>query len=94
VGLLGRILDGLPVTDMAPNWQVTLGRRGLFVPGQLYVGYAEQGGPMMLYGDDVPSRYRVVDPRSGGVLRAGRRDAPRIPDEGKGPRVYICSDDL
>mgnify|MGYP007027724496 CR=1 FL=1 len=56
---------------MAPNWQVTLGRRGLLVPGRLYIGYTEQGGPLMLYGNDVPKRYRVVDPRSGEVLREG-----------------------
>jgi hypothetical protein len=92
VGLLGRILDGLPTTDMAPNWQVTLGRRGLLVPGQLYIGYAEQGGPQMLYGEDVPQHYRVVDPRTGKVLREGVRDGPRILDEGDGPRVYICCD--
>jgi hypothetical protein len=93
VGLLGRILDGLPITDMAPNWEVTLGRRGLLVPGQLYIGYTEQGGPMMFYGEDVPKRYRVVDPRTGEVLREGVRDSPRMMEEGSGPRVYICCDD-
>jgi hypothetical protein len=94
VGLVSRILDGLPLVDMAPNWQVTLGRRGLLVPGRLYVGYSEQGGPMMFYGDEVPRRYRIVDPRSGEVLREGTRDEQWMPDEGGGPRVYICCDDL
>jgi hypothetical protein len=41
----------------------------------------------------VPQRYRVVDPRTGEVLREGVRDGPRILDEGGGPRVYICCDD-
>lgn len=90
VGLLSHILDGLPFTDMAPNWQVTLGRRGLLVPGQFYVGYTEEGGPLMTYGEDVPRRYRVVDPRSGEVLHEGTRDSQRIPDQGGGPRVYVC----
>jgi hypothetical protein len=36
----------------------------------------------------------VVDPRSGEVLREGARDGPRIMDEGGGPRVYICCDNL
>jgi hypothetical protein len=93
VGLVGRILEGLPLADMAPNWQVTLGRRGLLVPGKLYIGYTQQGGPLMTYGEEVPGRYRVVDPRTGEVLREGVRDGPRIPDEGGGPRVYICCDD-
>lgn len=90
VGRVSRILDGFPLTDMEPNWQVTLGRRGLLVPGRLFIGYAEQGGPLKIYGDEVPSRYRVVDARSGAVLGEGKRDAGGIPDAGGGPRVYIC----
>jgi hypothetical protein len=95
VGLLTRILDGLPLTDMAPNWQVTLGRRGLLVPGKLYIGYTEEGGPLMMYGEQVPRRYRVVDPRTGAMLREGTRASAGepIPDDGGGPRVYICCDD-
>ncbi len=79
---------------MAPNWQVTLGRRGLLVPGRLYIGYTEEGGPLLIYGEQVPHRYRVVDPRTGEVLRSGTRAAGEwIADEGGGPRVYICCDE-
>jgi hypothetical protein len=95
VGLVARVLEGLPFADMAPNWQVTLGRRGLLVPGRLFVGYAEEGGELRLFGDQVPPRYRVVDPRSGAVLREGtraRHEEP-VPDTGGGPRVYLCFDD-
>ncbi|HWQ15453.1 MAG TPA: DUF4038 domain-containing protein [Roseiflexaceae bacterium] len=96
VGLVARILDGLPFADMAPNWQVTLGRRGLLVAGRLFIGYAEEGGPLMLFGDQVPLCYRVVDPRTGAVLHEGKRTAadPWIPDAGGGPRVYICCDEV
>jgi hypothetical protein len=45
VGMVARILDGLPTADMALNWQVSLGRRGLLSPYVLYVGYLEDGGP-------------------------------------------------
>ncbi len=67
-------------------------RGGLLVPGRLYIGYTEEGGPLMLFGEDVPRRYRVVDPRMGVVLREGTRASAGepIPDEGGGPRVYIC----
>lgn len=94
VGLVTRILDGLPIADMAPNWQVTLGRRGLLVPDKLFVGYQEVGGPVeLMFGEQVPRRYRVVDPRTGQVLRDGTRAAGQgIPDDGEGPRVYICWD--
>src|SRR5918911_1246737 len=96
VGLVSRILDGLPFTDMAPNWEVTYGRRGLLVPGKLYIGYTgESAGPLPLFGEEVPRRYRVVDPRTGDVLREGLRTSPDawIPDAGTGPRVYICCDE-
>ena len=36
-----KYLDGLPIAEIEPNWQVTLGRRGLLVPNRLFVGYAE-----------------------------------------------------
>ncbi len=103
VGLLGRILDGLPTTDMEPNWQVTLGRRSLLAPGKLFLAYTSEAGPMKVYGDDVPLPYRVIDPRSGEILQEGVRDpgwmppgSPDssaggwLPDEGEGPRVFIC----
>ena len=62
------------------------------MPGKLYIGYAEEGGPLMLFGQQVPPRYRVMDPRSGAVLREGTRASAGEPvyDEGGGPRVYIC----
>jgi hypothetical protein len=44
----------------------------------------------------VPRRYRVVDPRTGAVLREGTRASAgeSIPDEGGGgPRVYLCCDE-
>jgi hypothetical protein len=93
VGLVTRILEGLPTTDMVPNWQVTLGRRGLLAPGILYIGYTETGGPLELVASEqVPLPYRVIDPRTGEILSQGRRAGPDewISDEGGGPRVYIC----
>jgi hypothetical protein len=94
VGLLGRILDGLPLADMAPNWEVTYGRRGLLLPGKLFIAYADEGGPLPIISADVPLPYKVIDPRTGAVLREGVRAAAgeAIPDEGGGPRVYICWD--
>jgi hypothetical protein len=96
VGLVSRILEGLPIADIEPNWQVTLGRRGLLIPKTLYIGYSEQGGPMMIQSDQVPLHYRVVDPRTGAIVREGTRSSASeaIPDEGGGPRVFICYDQL
>jgi hypothetical protein len=86
VGLIACILDGLPLADVAPNWRVTLGRRCLLVPDTLYVGCTGEGGRLLVVGAQVPRRYRVVDPRSGAVLRGGTRASAEawMPDEGGG----------
>ncbi|QYN38786.1 DUF4038 domain-containing protein [Pseudonocardia sp. DSM 110487] len=92
VGLVGRILRGLPVTDMAPTWEVALSPRGLLVPGVLYIGYAAQGGPLRIFdGADLPRRYHVVDPRTGAVIGTGEREraADPVPAEHGRPLVYL-----
>ena len=96
VGLVARILDGLPFADMAPNWQVTLGRRGLLVPGRLFVCYVEDGLQLKLFGEQVPRRYRVVDPRTGDVLLTGERAAGEdwVRHPGDGPHILICCNEL
>ena len=47
--------------------------RGLLDPGVLYIGYAEHGGPWMFFDADgrVPSKYWLIDPRTGAVLKSG-----------------------
>ena len=91
VGLLPRILEGLPLTEMAPNWEVTLGRRGLLVPGKLFLCYSEEGGPLRLFGDQVPLRYRIVDPQTGTVVHSGIRahTDDLVPCEWGSPRIFI-----
>jgi hypothetical protein len=96
VGMITHILAGLPFTDMEPNWQVTLGRRGLLVPNKLFVCYTEAGGSLKIYGEQVPQRYRVIDPRTAAVVGEGMRASADdlIPDPGGAPRVYICAEGL
>jgi Protein of unknown function (DUF4038)/Domain of unknown function (DUF5060) len=101
VGLVAKILEGLPFTDMHPEWQVTLGRRGLLVPNQFFLCYQAEGGPLILLGEGVPNHYRIVDPRTGEVVQSGVRNASLtldvggerrlelIPDAGGAPRLYI-----
>jgi hypothetical protein len=101
VGLLQKILQGLPTTDMAPDWTTMLGRRGLSVPGKLLISYVTEGGPLNIYGDNVPRRYVVIDPRSGALLRTGELPAPTngansyrpvLEDLEREPRVIIFFD--
>ena len=94
VGLVGRILDGLPTTDMGPDWTTFLSPRGLRVPGTLQITYQQNGGPLMpMREDGLPRRYRIVDPRTGETIEQGQR-LPRqaIEDSGDRPRVIIFYD--
>ncbi|WP_433383111.1 DUF4038 domain-containing protein [Actinoplanes sp. CA-142083] len=92
VGLVGRILAGLPTTDMQPDWETFIAPRALSVPGQLHIIYQESGGWLpMMQERGTPYAYRIVDPRTGDVLATGRLypgeslDA----DPARRPRVVI-----
>jgi len=97
VGLLAKILEGLPTTDIEPSWDQAISRRGLLHPGKLYIVYLSDGKELMVLGDQVPLRYRIVDPRTGETIRTGERKAAgpgakiedRLVETGDGPRVVI-----
>ena len=96
VGMLGRILAGLPTTDMGPGWRDVLAARCLIVPDILFINYSATGAGFLPISDhSLPSAYRILDPRSGEVLHRGRLTGANepLPDIGDGPRVYIMWDE-
>ena len=88
VGLVGRILAGLDLSEAEPCWDVCQRTRGLLVPGRLFVCSAEHGGRWgFLNADDrVADPYGLIEPRTGEVTDSGTR--PRnygvLPGEGGG----------
>jgi hypothetical protein len=88
--------DGLPFADMQPNWTYTYGRRGLAVPGKLFVLYLPEGGGTGIISRDVPRPYRIYDPRTGREVSQGRLpdQAPVHFDSGSSsePRVVVFTD--
>jgi hypothetical protein len=75
VGRLGKILADLPITDIQPDWECTIGRRGLLAPGHLLIAYLSNGGGLAVTPQDpatVPAAYRIVDPQTGRTHAAGR----------------------
>jgi hypothetical protein len=74
VGLLGRILDGLPTADMCPDWEAVMNPRGLSAPRWLHIVYAEiRRELIVITPDGLPACYTAVDLRSGAVLAQGTR---------------------
>lgn len=92
VGLVGTILAGLPIVDAVPDWESTLGRRGLRTGTEFFLCYSDAGGPLLIMSATVPLPYRVIDPRTGVCLHTGVR-APGemvIPAPAGQPVVFIC----
>lgn len=71
-GIAAKIFDGLPLDGMQPNWTYTYGRRGLAVPGKLFVLFLPEGGDVSILSREVPRPFRIFDPRSGGTVAEGR----------------------
>jgi hypothetical protein len=96
VGLVGKILDDLPIAEARPCWDVSSNARGLLDPGVFYLGYAEHGGPWVFFDADgrVPSKYWMIDPRTGRVLRFGDRppNYVAIDFDRYEPSILICAE--
>lgn len=95
VGLVSRILAGLPTTDMEPDWQTFVSPRTLRVPGRLQIVYQERGGPLRAMREEgLPRRYRIVDPRTGAIIGRGERTPGEPIDGASGePRLVIFCDE-
>src|SRR5215211_7031369 len=95
-GLVGKILDDLPINNAIPCWDVSSNTRGLLDPGVFYLGYAEHGGPWAFFDAEgrVPSKYWLIDPRTGEVLKSGDRPPNRVPIEldRYEPSLLICTE--
>ena len=92
--LLTKILDGLPIDGMQPNWTCTYGRRGLLVAGKLFVLYLPDGGGTAILSKDVPRDYRIFDPKTGDTVGQGKlaeEGPPNFDCKSKEPRVVVFS---
>lgn len=92
VGLLGRLLEGIPLAGCAPDWRCTYGRPALLDPGKLFLVYLHDGGPVQLLDARIPARWRAVDLISGAIVASGETNArPATIDLPSGsPLVVIC----
>ncbi len=92
-GMLGKILDGLPLDGAQPDNSCTYGRPSLFKPNQLLILYLENGGGLLVLRDDIPDVWRIYDPKTSEIVRSGRlSDSGKdLGDTGSGPRVVIFS---
>jgi len=92
VGLVGRILAGMPLTDARPDWTRANRPHALLVPGEFFLVYSPDGGDVKFYdAGPVPAPFRIVDPCTGEVVSEGvRGEGDVLRDPGGAPRVYLC----
>ena len=89
VGIFGRILRNYDITDIQLRHDLAGGELMLARPGELYICYLPEGGPVSVEGVGPDLPYRWYDPKSGErgeelQTRNGNFSAP-----GNGPRVLI-----
>ena len=96
VGLVGQILEGLPLADAVPCWDVLQRARGLIVEGEFFLCYAEHGGPWNFLDADgrIPGRYWIIDPTTASLVESGIRppNFTSLPGPEEVPRILICAD--
>jgi len=97
VGLVEKILHGLPLAEAVPCWHVLQRTRGLIVEGEFFLCYAEHGGRWNVLDADgrIPDRYWIIDPTTADLVETGIR--PRnfggIPGPDGVPRILICANE-
>ena len=93
VGMVGKILNGLPLRGMQPNWTYTYGKRGLSVPGRMLLLYLPEPEDVAILSMDVPRPYYVVDAASAAILSSGTleetRSASARVNKESGPKILI-----
>ncbi|MEV6842868.1 DUF4038 domain-containing protein [Actinoplanes sp. NPDC051411] len=92
IGMIGKILDGLPITDMEPDWETFINPRGLRVPSKLHIAYQDRGQLLrMMHDNGTPPAYRIVDPATGLVTARGQLNPGNVipEDPERRPRVVI-----
>ncbi|MGI9550109.1 MAG: DUF4038 domain-containing protein, partial [Aurantibacter sp.] len=88
VGLVGKILEGINMTDIEKRWDLADGKP-LLAKRDLYIAYLNDGGEITV--KDLPSdlNYSWIDPRTGEPAQIGKVTANSFRAPDKNPWVLI-----
>jgi hypothetical protein len=83
VGLVGKILEGIDMTDLEKRWDLAQGKPLLAKEGRLYISYLNKGGEISIKGVPDDLNYSWVDPRTGESKQYSKVNGElfRAPDE-------------
>lgn len=94
VGLIGKMLDGLPTTDLEKRDDYSFGNLVAAAGDQLAIVYLANGGGFDFIASALPRDFKIYDPRTAEVLERGRLEEgkTRIELPFGEPRLVIFAD--
>lgn len=89
VGLLGKILGGLDMTDIKKRWDLADSKPLLAKEGKLYISFLEKGGGIVIR--DIPENltYTWINPKTGNPWEKGMITSSEFNAPDKNPWVLI-----
>ncbi len=72
VGLIGKILGGLPLADIEKRWDLADGTPLLAREGELYISYLNEGGEITIEHLPQSLNYTWIDPKTGNPKQFGK----------------------
>ncbi|WP_299533592.1 DUF4038 domain-containing protein [Ulvibacterium sp.] len=92
VGLVGKILQGLDMTDIQKRWDLANGKPMLAKEGQLYLSYLNDGGEIQIPNVPITLNYRWVNPKTGATKQLGKATKTTFKAPSKEPWVLIITE--
>jgi hypothetical protein len=92
VGLVGKILSGLDLTDIQKRWDLASGKPLLAKEGLLYISYLNEGGEIQIPNIPNTLNYRWVNPKTGNVKQFGKAAKTTFKAPSKDPWVLIIAE--
>ncbi|WP_425235092.1 DUF4038 domain-containing protein [Ulvibacterium sp.] len=92
VGLVGKILHGLNMTDIQKRWDLANGKPLLAKEGRLYISYLNEGGEIQISNIPNTLNYRWVNPKTGTVKLFGKAAKATFKAPSKNPWVLIITE--
>ncbi|MGI9551791.1 MAG: DUF4038 domain-containing protein [Aurantibacter sp.] len=89
VGLVGKILEGINMSDIEKRWDLSDGKPLLAKEGRLYISYLNKGGEIAIKGIPSDLNYSWIDPRTGEPAQMGKITANSFRAPDKNPWVLI-----
>ena len=91
VGMLGKILDGLNMTDIEKRWDLSGGKPLLAKEGRLYIAFLNKGGAITIKNLPEDLNYSWIDPKSGKPKQIGKATGNSFKAPNENPWVLIIT---